>query len=85
VSWRIVWSPRAVRDFGKLARPARERVNDALQRYAETEQGDVVRLRGVVPPEWRLRVGEFRLRFRLDFPTGTLEVLRVLPRDKAYR
>lgn len=85
MSWRIVWSPRAVRDFGKLARRARERVSDALLRYAETEQGAVVRLHGVVPPEWRLRVGDFRVRFRLDFPTGTLEVLRVLPRDKAYR
>lgn len=85
MSWRIVWSPGAVRDFGKLARPARQRVSDTLRRYAETEQGDVVRLRDVVPPEWRLRVGDFRVRFRLDFPAGTLEVLRVLPRDKAYR
>jgi mRNA-degrading endonuclease RelE of RelBE toxin-antitoxin system len=85
VSWRIVWSTRAERDFGKLTAPIRERVADALRRYAETEQGDVVRLQGVVPPEWRLRMGDYRLRFRLDFPAGTLEVLRVLPRDKAYR
>jgi mRNA-degrading endonuclease RelE of RelBE toxin-antitoxin system len=85
VSWRIVWSPHALRDFGKLDLPMRERVSDALRRYVETEQGDVVRLRGVAPPEWRLRMGDYRVRFRLDFPTGALEVLRVLRRDKAYR
>jgi mRNA-degrading endonuclease RelE of RelBE toxin-antitoxin system len=85
VSWRIVWSPHAVRDFGKLDPPTRERVSVALRRYVETEQGDVVRLQGVMPAEWRLRTGDYRVRFRLDFPTGTLEVLRVLPRDKAYR
>jgi mRNA-degrading endonuclease RelE of RelBE toxin-antitoxin system len=44
-----------------------------------------MRLHGVVPLEWRLRTGSYRIRFHLDFPTGTLEVLRVLPRDKAYR
>jgi len=70
VRWRIVWSPRAVRDFEKLDPPIRERVSDALRRYADAEQGDVVRLRGVVPPEWRLRMGDYRVRFRLDFPTA---------------
>ncbi len=44
-----------------------------------------MRLQGITPAEWRLRVGGHRIRFRLDFPTRTLEVLRVLPRDKAYR
>jgi mRNA interferase RelE/StbE len=85
VSWRIVWSPHALRDFGKLDPQIRERVRDALRRYVETEQCDVVRLRGAMPPEWRLRVGDYRIRFRLDFPTSTLEILRVLRRDKAYR
>jgi mRNA-degrading endonuclease RelE of RelBE toxin-antitoxin system len=42
VSWRIIWSTRAERDFGKLGASIRERVADALRRYAETEQGDVV-------------------------------------------
>jgi mRNA-degrading endonuclease RelE of RelBE toxin-antitoxin system len=58
---------------------------NALRRYVETEQGDVVRLQGVVPVEWRLRTGDYQVRFRLDFSAGTLDVLRVLPRDKAYR
>lgn len=62
MSWRIVWSTRAERDFGKLSALIRERVAGALRRYAETEQGDVVRLQGAVPPEWRLRTGMRRAR-----------------------
>jgi hypothetical protein len=35
----------------------------ALERYAETEQGDVRKLTDVEPPEWRLRVGDWRVLF----------------------
>ena len=56
----------------------------ALDRLAET--GHVVtRLQGIEPPEWRLRVGEWRVRFRYDYQRRTIEVLRVLPRGRAYR
>jgi mRNA-degrading endonuclease RelE of RelBE toxin-antitoxin system len=37
------------------------------------------------PPEYRLRVGPWRVRFRVDRKAGALVVLRVLPRGKAYR
>jgi mRNA-degrading endonuclease RelE of RelBE toxin-antitoxin system len=55
------------------------RVLDALTRLAETGQGNVARLQGVAD-EWRLRVGDWRIRFRYDHPNRTLEVLRILPR-----
>jgi mRNA-degrading endonuclease RelE of RelBE toxin-antitoxin system len=35
--------------------------------------------------EWRLRVGTWRVRFAFDPQTHTIVVLRVLPRDRAYR
>jgi hypothetical protein len=55
----------------------------ALDRFATAEHGDVVRLTDVDPPEFRLRVGDWRVRFRRDNGEG-LYVLRVLPRGKAY-
>jgi mRNA-degrading endonuclease RelE of RelBE toxin-antitoxin system len=85
VIWRIVWSPHAVRDFAKLTPALKERIAEVLRRYAETGQGDILRLHGVAPPEWRLRAGDHRIRLRLDSATQTLEVQRVQPRDKAYR
>jgi mRNA-degrading endonuclease RelE of RelBE toxin-antitoxin system len=44
-----------------------------------------VLLTDVTPPEYRLRVGAWRVRFRVDRQAGALIVLRVLPRGKAYR
>src|ERR1044071_6953668 len=52
---------------------------------AQTQRGDVVRLTDVEPPEFRLRVGDWRVRFRIDRAAATLILLRVLPRDQAYR
>jgi mRNA interferase RelE/StbE len=57
---------------------------DALARLADTSQGDVTRLQGV-SDEWRLRVGDWRVRFRYDHTARTLVVLRILPRGQAYR
>jgi mRNA-degrading endonuclease RelE of RelBE toxin-antitoxin system len=38
-----------------------------------------------IPDEWRLRVGDWQVRFRCDHPTRTLEALRILPRGQEYR
>jgi mRNA interferase RelE/StbE len=45
--------------------------------------GDVRKLAGT--DEWRLRVGEWRVRFERDPAQRVLYVLRVLPRGRAYR
>jgi mRNA interferase RelE/StbE len=68
----------------RLDRSVEARILDALARLADTGQGDVTRLQGVTD-EWRLRVGDWRVRFRYDHSTQTLEVLRILPRGQAYR
>jgi mRNA interferase RelE/StbE len=84
VSWTVVLTASAQRDLRRLDRPVAARILDALTRFAETGQGDVTRLQGVAD-EWRLRVGDWRVRFRYDYPTRTLAVLRILPRGQAYR
>lgn len=35
--------------------------------------------------EWRLRVGDWRVRFTRNSDTRTVLILRVLPRGRAYR
>jgi len=67
-----------------LAPTVASRVIDAIQRYADTECGDVARLRGV-ENEFRLRVGDWRVRFRLSNNNSVMEVIRVLPRGRAHR
>jgi len=84
VSWRIDWTERALKDAERLDIKARERVILALDRLAETGVGNVKRLRGT-DREWRLRVGQWRVRFTYRSAHSAIEVLRVLPRDQAYR
>jgi len=84
MSWRIVWTPRALKDLRKLDRQNQARVVAGLDRLASSGEGDVVQLTDVSPPEWRLRVGDWRLRFQKNPGAAAMIILRVLPRDKAY-
>ncbi|MBM3941457.1 MAG: hypothetical protein FJ316_00750 [SAR202 cluster bacterium] len=52
--------------------------------YVSQRRGDVAKLHSS-GEEWRLRVGEFRIRFRRDPTERSVIVLRVLPRSQAYR
>jgi len=45
----------------------------------------MVRLHGVWPAEWRLRVGDIRVRFVYADDLNTVRILRVLPHGRAYR
>jgi mRNA interferase RelE/StbE len=79
-----VFTPRAMRDMRRLDRPVQRRIVEALDRLVgDPPVGDVVRLVGS-DDEWRLRVGDWRVRFTRDDEQLIL-VTRVLPRGRAYR
>ncbi|HEX5101466.1 MAG TPA: type II toxin-antitoxin system RelE/ParE family toxin [Polyangiaceae bacterium] len=80
----ISWHPRAAKERDKLDQVARARVLAALDRFAETGHGDVKALAGHVG-EYRLRAGDWRVRFALDAARAELVVLHVLHRREAYR
>ena len=67
-----------------MERRTRERVLAALERLAETGRGDVVKMQGH-DREWRLRVGDYRVRLTFEFQSQTIQVLRVRHRREAYR
>ena len=54
-----------------------------LTRYLTTGEGDVKRLQDVEPPEFRLRAGDYRVRFR-DLGDSIL-VIAVKHRREVYR
>jgi mRNA interferase RelE/StbE len=84
VNWRIDWTRPAVRDLRRMDRQTAERVRAGVRRLAEAQQGDVTRL-SATEPEWRLRIGDWRVRFVYDFANRIIRVERVLPRGRAYR
>ncbi len=82
--WRIEFTPSAHKDLRRLDRQVQQRIVDALDRLAAGERlsGDVRRLAGST--EYRLRVGDWRVRFELDGDRLLITVVRVLPRGRAY-
>lgn len=84
MTWEIVWTESANQDMRRLDRQVGRRIHRALQRLAASGYGDVTRLEQT-EPEWRLRVGDWRVRFTYDYSLRKIYILRVLPRGRAYR
>lgn len=82
----VKWTCPAEKDLRRLERSTQERIRKAVYRLVETGTGDVRKLEGV-EEQWRLRVGDWRVRFTLsdEGEVIILLVLRVLPRGGAYQ
>lgn len=80
---KIVWKDQAKAQLRAIDQPTALRILHALAHFVATGEGDVKRLQDIVPPEFRLRVGDYRLRFH-DLGDSIL-VLAVKHRREAYR
>jgi mRNA-degrading endonuclease RelE of RelBE toxin-antitoxin system len=79
----IEWTGAALEDMAALDGGIARRVKQTVERFANTGVGNVKRLQGIDPPEYRLRAGDYRVRFHLE--GATIQVLRVRNRREAYR
>ncbi len=80
---KIAWTGAARSDVRALHQQTAMRILHGLARFVQTEEGDVKQLQDIDPPEFRLRVGAYRIRF-LDHG-DTIEILAVKHRSEAYR
>jgi len=80
---KIVWKDRAKAELRAIEQGTALRILHALARVIFTGEGDVKRLQDIEPPEFRLRVGDYRVRFR-EFE-NSIEILSVKHRREAYR
>ena len=79
----VAWSDQAKADLRAIDQPTALRILHAIARYLASGEGDVKRLQDIEPPEMRLRVGHYRVRFH-DYG-GSIRVLAVKHRSEAYR
>lgn len=79
----IEWSETALDDMAALDKGIARRVKQAIERLAQTGAGNVRKLQGIKPPEFRLRMADYRIRFQQN--GNTILVLRVRHRRDAYR
>jgi mRNA-degrading endonuclease RelE of RelBE toxin-antitoxin system len=80
---QIEWTDASLRDMAALDQGMARRVKKTVERFAAIGTGNVRRLRSIDPPEYRLRAGDYRVRFAVY--GDTIRVLRVLNRRDAYR
>lgn len=80
---KIAWTDPAKADLRAIDKDTALRILRTLARYLATGDGDVKRLQDIDPPELRLRVGDFRVRFH-DLGDSIL-VLAVKHRRDVYR
>jgi len=84
--YEIDLAPQAVEDFRRLSARDRSTIRDALERQLRYEPGkesrsSIKRLRGIVRPQYRLRVGEFRVFY--DVLEDSVEVLAIVAKAQA--
>jgi mRNA interferase RelE/StbE len=79
----VVYTSRARRDLRRLDKQVARRVILAIDALASGDpRSDIRRLSG--SSEYRLRVGEWRVRLDRNPADHQVTVLRVLPRGRAY-
>jgi mRNA interferase RelE/StbE len=79
----VVWNDEAKTQLRAIDRNTALRILYALARYLETGEGDVKRLQGIEPPEFRLRVGDYRVRFHHH--GQAIRITAVKHRNEVYR
>jgi len=79
----VAWTDQAKADLRVIDQSTALRILHAIARYLASGEGDVKRLQDIEPPEMRLRVGHYRVRFH-DYG-GSIRVLAVKHRSEAYR
>ena len=83
--YEIQWSLGAIKDIRRLDRSLIVRITRAIEVFAETGRGDVKRLTNA-NGAYRLRVGEWRIRFRLVHADIQIMLIQaILPRGEAYK
>ncbi|MBI4213800.1 MAG: type II toxin-antitoxin system RelE/ParE family toxin [Chloroflexi bacterium] len=76
--------PLGIERYAEAGSAGHVESREAVVRLADIGQGDVTKLVGP-DDQWRLRVGDWRVRFLYDYQSTTIRVIRVLPRGRAYR
>jgi mRNA-degrading endonuclease RelE of RelBE toxin-antitoxin system len=80
---KIIWTDRAKAQLRAIDLPTALRILHAMAKLIDSGEGDVKRLQDIEPPEFRLRVGDYRARFH-DFG-DVVEVTGVKHRREVYR
>lgn len=85
-SWRVEFSKQAENDFGRLDKPIRKRVVEALEWLAKNFDDIVpIPLGGPWRGFFKFRVGDWRVIYAIKPTTHALVVYYIDRRDRVYK
>ena len=84
--YEFVVAPEAARQYKRLSAYLRVQGRDALEKHlrhrlARASRSRIKRLRGLVRPQYRLRVGEIRVYY--DVADQVVEILAIIQKSEA--
>jgi mRNA interferase RelE/StbE len=82
MKYDIQFKPRAVKDIERLSSRMQSQIFKVIEAMSNDLKGDVKRLTNYTP-EYRLRVGNYRVLFEIE--NNSIVVYRVRHRREAYR
>jgi len=85
MAYRLLLRPAAQRDLGRLPRAILGRVERAIERLKENPHPPGCKKLSGFENEWRVRVGDYRILYIIDYAHQEIRVARVAHRREAYR
>ena len=76
MAWSMDWTRQARSDRKKLPKQDAHRFLRTVDRLAIAGQGNIVQLKGFAVPHYRLRVSDWRVRYRVE--DKKIQILREL-------
>ncbi|MGL5795220.1 MAG: type II toxin-antitoxin system RelE family toxin [Waterburya sp.] len=81
MKYQLIFKRQAIKDLKALSPELKERILTKIVAMQDNLQGDIKKLTNFTP-EYRLRVGKYRILFKID--GDTLRIHRVKHRKDAY-
>ena len=85
--WKIAFQKSAYREYQKLPRKVREKIDESLQILSISPFNDILNFRKIRGQEqhYRVRVGDYRIVYTPKASTLIIRVIRVGHRKDVYR
>ena len=88
--FEIHLKPSAVKDMDRLRKYDAAMVADGMENHlsdnpTKESKSRIKRLRGISNPDYRLRLGYYRVFYNVDNAKHTVDVLRILHKDQTHR
>lgn len=85
MAYQVEFAPAVDRDFGRLPPDVLPRVDAAITALADNPRPPGAKKLKDASGLWRVRVGEYRVLYRIDAAAAVVTIARVRHRREAYR